>query len=142
MSKHYIPFFTFVFLVLFSGPFSFNFIQLVIPGWHTTIIPPDLLWRVTILLFLIISSACYWKLAKRSIEPNWTLFGLHLILSIPVLICLKFLTYRGEFAFWGYDIPRQMIRHMHYMQVSLILYTVGQVCFFIYFFKSSRKGSS
>jgi hypothetical protein len=89
MKKTYLPVLAFSALLLTIMPFSFDFATSVVPGWHTTIYPPQFVFAVAVLLVLIFCVIGYWLSANRVDKTNWVLFVLHLTLTIPAVILVK-----------------------------------------------------
>jgi hypothetical protein len=89
MNKTYLPVLAFSALLLTIMPFSFEFATSVVPGWHTTIYPPQFVFAVAVLLVLIFCTIGYWLSANRVDKTNWVLFVLHLTLTIPAVILVR-----------------------------------------------------
>src|SRR5689334_17438965 len=91
MSKYYIPFLTFLLLLLlFAIPFSFDFATSVVPGWHITIVSYYSIWKFIVYVILLSVTVGYWLLARRAYKINWAVFIAHFILTIPTVVFLKF----------------------------------------------------
>jgi len=140
MTRPYIPFFAFLALLLLTIPFSGDFATSVVPGWHVTIYPPYFIWGLAltaVLLFVVIG---YWLLSKRVDKTNWTLFIIHLLLTVPAIVFMKFpsvLMDANEIN--GDELARDL-----YFRIKLIpwtqgLFIVGQVLFLIYFIRTLQR---
>ena len=90
MKKSYIPFLAFLILLVLRIPFSFDYATSVIPGWHTTIFPPYLTGIFVVVIILIFVTIGYWLLSRRVDKTNWTLFIIHLLVTIPTIIFIRF----------------------------------------------------
>ena len=93
--KKYIPFLVFATLVILTIPlsldnFSPDFATSVVPGWHTTIIPPYLLMNLIVAIILLLVTLAYRKISKKIKKVNWKFFLLHLVLTIPLVFYIIF----------------------------------------------------
>jgi hypothetical protein len=131
MPKQYIPFFTFLALLLFIL-FPFDFATSVVPGWHTTIFPPHFILWLVVIIFLFLSTIGYWFLAKRVGKINWMSFFVHLVLTIP----FYFLDLEELYAF---DLSKTLL--IKSILLVLIPFMIGQALFVIHFVRNinSRK---
>jgi hypothetical protein len=139
MPKQYIPFFTFLALLLFFL-FPFDFATSVVPGWHTTIFPPHFFLWLVIIIFLFLSTIGYWFLAKRVGKINWMSFFVHLVLNIPSLIFIKFPSFFLDLeVLYVFDLSKTLL--IKSILLVLILFMIGQALFVIHFVRNinSRK---
>ena len=140
MTRLYFPLIAFLTLLLLTIPFSFDFATSVVPGWHTSIYPPYYIWTlamVVVLLFVVIG---YWLMSRRVDKTNWTLFILHLLLTIPTVIFIKF----PSILLDVHEANRDEFIRSFLMRVKLIpwaegIILVGQVLFLVYFIRTIRK---
>jgi hypothetical protein len=139
MTRPYIPFLTFLILLVLTIPFSFDFATSVVPGWHTTIFPPYFIWILFVMVVLLLVTIGYWLLSKRTDKTNWTLFAIHFLLTISTVIYLKFpsifldvqLTDQGE-------LTNALIFRMRLIPVAWALFIAGQILFLIYYIRTIR----
>jgi hypothetical protein len=128
-----IPFIIYLLLTISFFPMSLDYATSVVPGWHTTIFPPFAVGQFIVVLSLVGVIFGYYKLSRRTDTINWKLFIFHFILTIPLLILLKFDTYFSTDINPIITIP-----------VSIFLFIVGQITFLLYCFKiinTNRKST-
>jgi hypothetical protein len=140
MRRPYIPFLAFLSLLLMTIPFPFDFATSVVPGWHTTILPPYFIWGLIVLIVLLLVTIGYWLLSKRTDKRNWTLFAIHFALTIPTVIYLKFPSILLDVQLTEQN---ELIRAIEF-RIRLIpfawtLFLVGQIIFLIYFFRTINR---
>lgn len=137
MKRQYIPFLAFLVLLLLTIPFSIDFATSVVPGWHTTIFSPYLIWGLIVVIFLLIATIGYWHLSKRVDKISWTLFAFHFLLTIPTLIFFKFPTIFLDVHQTNQDeIMTEMLLRIKLIPLSWALFFVGQILFFIYYIRT------
>jgi len=139
MKKPYVPFLAFLVLLLLVIPFSFDLATSVVPGWHTTIFPPYFVWWLVTLIVLLLVVIGYWLLLKRVDKINWTLFAVHVLLTIPTVIFLKYpsILLNVDQADQNRMIKEVMLR-MKLVPVVWIIFIVGQILFLIYFIRAIK----
>lgn len=142
MKQSYIPIYVFVFLLILTIPFSFDefsleFATSVVPGWHTTILPPYFLINLIVSLIMLFVIIFYWKISKKTNRVNLKIFFIHLLLTIPAII---------EIA-WPLIIDNLLMQHIESIGfqsiVSLItapyiLFIGGQIIFFVYYIRTFK----
>jgi hypothetical protein len=142
MTRRYLPFIAFLTLLLLTIRFSFELASSVVPSWHTTIYPPYFIWTfalVVVMLFVVIG---YWLISRRVGKTNWTLFILHLFLTIPTVIFINFPSILVDVHETDRD---ELIRSLS-LRVKLIpwadgLFAIGQILFLIYFIRTIRRNA-
>lgn len=143
MTRPYIPFLAFLILLLLTIPFSLDFATSVVPGWHTTILPPYLIGEVTIIIVLLLSIIGYWLLSKQSDKTNWILFAIHFALTVPTILFLKFPS-----ILLNVQLPdsNELIKafefRMKLIPVAWALFAVGQIIFLIYYIRTIKTKST
>jgi hypothetical protein len=79
----------------------------------------------------------YWLLSKRVDKINWTLFVFHVILTIPIMIFIRF-----PFIFLNIqqaneeEIMKAISLQIKLTPIARTLFIVGQTCFIIYFIRT------
>ena len=137
MKKPYIPFLAFLILLLLTIPFSFDFATSVVPGWHTTIFPPYFIWGLILIIVLLLVTIGYWLLSKRVDKINWTLFGIHFILTIPTVIYLKFPSiFLNVEQTDQEEIIKAISLRLNLIPIAWTIFIVGQTLFIIYFIRT------
>lgn len=137
MKRGYIPFIAFLVLLLLTIPFPVDLATSVIPGWHTTIFPHYFIWGLIVIIVLLLVTAGYWILSKRVGKINWTLFVFHFILTIPIIIFLKFSSIFSE----GRQNNQEEIAEAISLRIKLIpvawtLFIAAQALFITYFVRT------
>ena len=139
MTKPHIPFLVFYTLFILSIPFSSDIATSVVPGWHTTIYPPYFIGQLIIVVVLLFVTIGYWQLAKRAHKFNLAIFVIHLILTIPTIIDIKF-----PFAYLGLQFTNQeeIVNAFTFstklVSIAWSLFFVGQLLFLIYYIRTIR----
>jgi hypothetical protein len=140
MTRPYIPFLAFLFLILLTIPFSLDFATSVVPGWHTTIFPPYFIWGFIVVIVLLLGTIGYWLLSKRIDKINWTLFAIHLALTIPTIIYLKFPSILLDVQSTDQDELIKAIEfRMKLIPIVWTLFIIGQILFLIYFIRTIKQ---
>lgn len=86
MKRSMIPFLAYLALVIVTSPLTPYFSLSVVPGWHTSVMSPFSLLALANWLSLLLAMLGYWHLSKRFSQVNRKLFGLHLLLTLPLLM--------------------------------------------------------
>ena len=81
-----IPFLTYLVLVILTSPLTPAFSLSEVPGWHTDAMSPSSLLALVNWVPLLLVMLGYWHLSKRFSQVNMKLFGLHLLLTLPLLV--------------------------------------------------------
>jgi uncharacterized membrane protein (DUF485 family) len=139
MSRPYIPILAFLLLLLLTIPFSFDFETSVIPGWHTTIYPPYFIGGLFASIVLLLATIGYWLLSKQTDKINWILFSIHLALTIPAIIFIRFPTILINGQVTSQD---ELIKTIQF-QIKMIpiawtIFIIGQILFLIYYMRAMK----
>lgn len=131
-----------VFLLLTIIIFPFYILVLSINSdFFNSIIPARLISNLIKFSILVVVSFYYWKLSKTSNEINFKKFIIHLVLTIPAVVVAKVNLY--EFVtlnLYDPDIFLSQIQIVVYINIFLnILFLVGQVLFWIFYFRFQKK---
>ncbi len=79
-----------VIIVFLIDPFSFDYAVSVVPGWHTTILPPYFIAGIIVTITLITDLFIFMKLTKiNSITPKKIVIT-HFIITTTLAIFLKY----------------------------------------------------
>lgn len=142
MKKSQIPFYIFLLLFMLTIPLSFNkyslnFATSVVPGWHTTILPPYFFMNIVVSIILLLVTIAYRKLSKRTKPVNWLVFIIHFTLTIPVTLYILFPSFIDNLLF---KVIQQNERVNFSWMIILvfapyIMFMAGQVLFAIFYFK-------
>lgn len=139
MIRTFIPFLAFLMLLLLTVPFSFDFAASAVPGWHTTIFPPYFVWELVVTIVLLFVTIGYWLISKQTDKMNWALFAIHVVLTIPTIIYLRFpsMLLNVESA----D-EKELIKAINF-RIKLIpvvwaVFAIGQALFLIYFIRTIK----
>lgn len=139
MIRPYIPFISFLGLILLTIPFSFEFTSSVGPGWHATIYSPYYFYTFVLIIVLLIASISYWLVLNKADKINWSLYFIHTLITISTLIFIKnpslFMPYQNaeEQIFSDFTLLLKLIRW------AQILFVIGQIVFLIYFIRVIRR---
>lgn len=143
MTRPYIPFLAFLILLLLTIPFSFDFATSVVPGWHTTILPPYFIWGLIVVFVLLLVTIGYWLLSKRTDKINWTLFAIHFLLTIPTIIFLRFPTILLDVELTDQDkLIRAIEFRMKIIPIAWTLFIIGKILFLVYFIRTIKQRKS
>lgn len=133
MKRSYIPFFTFLVLLLLTIPFPFDFAVSVVSGWHTSVFPPSLIWAFVVIIALLFVTIGYWLLSKRMGKINWTFFTFHVILTIPIVIFIRFpLIFLHPEQSNEEEMKKAISLQLKLTPVVRALFILGQSLFIIY----------
>ncbi len=140
--------YTFSFLWILCFPFSILFYisdltSSIIPGWHTTVNYFYYLnsFLKLLLLFFVIFS--YWKLSKKQDRLSSKFFYFHFILTLPSILFSKIpMSFLIEFD-TNIDKMIQQFTTINNIKMTLfILFLIGQILFFIYYYKTKKRLSN
>jgi hypothetical protein len=127
MKITHLPFIIYLLLTILFLPLSSDYATSVVPGWHTTIFPPFAVGQFIVILSLVGVIFGYYKLSRRTDTINWKLFIIHFILTIPLLILLKFDTYISI-----------DINPMITIPVSIFMFIIGQIIFLLHYLRKTN----
>ncbi|RED26666.1 hypothetical protein BD847_0588 [Flavobacterium cutihirudinis] len=92
-----LSFLTFAILCLIIFPyniilflFNSDLLYSIVPGWHSTFIPGQIISNGIKFLILLIVTICYWKLSKTTTKIDSKSFLIHLLLTLPAIVVGKF----------------------------------------------------
>lgn len=115
-----------------------DFLNSIIPGWHTNIIPARIISNLFKFLTLIVVSFFYWKFSKITAEINFKLIAIHLALTIPAVLLAKVNLY--EFVNMNlYNAERQIQIITVSNIFTNILFFLGQILFWIFYVRMKQK---
>ncbi len=141
--RDFIPVLSFLMLLLFTIPFSFDIATSVVPGWHTTIFPPYFAWTVVVGVCLLFVTIGYWLLSKRVDTINWTVFAIHIILTIPAIIFIKlpviFLDVNHTNQL---KLIKELSFRMKLIPAAWAVFAAGQILFLIYYVTAIKVNRS
>jgi hypothetical protein len=123
-----LPFIVFLLLTISFFPLSQHYATSLVPGWHTTIFPPYFIWQSIVVLVMLLVSIAYWKLSKIPDRINWTFFIIHFILTIPLIIYLKFDSVIINLATKSKDVL-----------LIPIAFALGQILFIVQYIRSLQR---
>ena len=111
----------------------------MVPGWHTTIFSPYLIYGVIITIVLLFVIIGYWLLAKHTNKTNWALFTFHVALTIPTLIYLKFpLLFLNLHPDDSNEVLQAISYRVKIIPIVWTLFIAGQMLFPIYYIRTIR----
>lgn len=149
MIKTKTAFIIFAFLCLIICPYYIailtldsDFFYSIIPGWHTTIIPGQILSNL--IKFIILSTVTfhYCKLSKLTKKISYKKFLLHFSLTVPGILLGKINLY-DLLPLNDVNPDDVVIRHIQivvYIHVFMnILFFVGQILFWIFYVRFRKN---
>ncbi|TDP00352.1 hypothetical protein [Flavobacterium sp. 245] len=112
----------------------------IIPGWHTTIVPGQIVSNLIKFLILLIVTICYWKLSQIQYEINFKKFLIHLLLTIPAIFVGRFSLY--ELISPDSIKPKDFINCIQIIVLLnifiSILFFLGQTLFLRFYYQSKK----
>jgi hypothetical protein len=118
-----------------------DFFYSIIPGWHTTIIPGQIISNLIKFIILSIVTFHYWKLSKLTKEVSYKKFLIHFGLTVPGILLGKINLY-DLLTFNAVTPDDVVIRHIQivvYIHIFMnILFFVGQILFWIFYVRFKR----
>lgn len=121
-----------------------DFLNSIIPGWHTTIIPGRIISNLFKFLVLIIVSFYYWKLSKVANEIDFRKFTIHFLLTIPAALIAKMNVY--DFVTTDLYNPESFLSVIQMVIIinifTNILFVAGQIFFGIFYTRIKKLRSS
>ncbi|OXA75401.1 hypothetical protein SAMN05444397_101567 [Flavobacterium aquidurense] len=115
-----------------------DFFYSIIPGWHTTIIPGQIISNLIKFIILSIVTFHYWKLSKLSKEISYKKFLIHFSLTFPGVLFGKInlydlLTFNPEYVI-------HQIQIVVFIHIFMnVLFFVGQILFWIFYVRFLKK---
>lgn len=117
-----------------------DFLNSVIPGWNTTIIPARVISSLFKFIILILITSYYWKLSKYSSKIDFKKFLIHLSFTIPAILVSKLNVY--EFVrinLYDSESFLSQIQMVVFINVIFnILFFVGQILFGANYYRSIK----
>jgi hypothetical protein len=121
-----------------------DFINSMIPGWHTSIIQIKIISNLFKFLILTVVSFYYWKLSKIINEIDSKKFIIHVSLTIPAILLAKLNVY--DFVKTTLNTPESflsIIQMIVFINIFFnILFFIGQVFFGIFYIRTKKLRSS
>jgi len=121
-----------------------DFINSMIPGWHTSIIQIKIISNLFKFLILTVVSFYYWKLSKIINEIDSKKFIIHASLTIPAVLLAKLNVY--DFVKTTLNTPESflsIIQMIVFINIFFnILFFIGQVFFGIFYIRTKKLRSS
>lgn len=118
-----------------------DFLNSIIPGWHTTIIPISIISNLFKFLVLIIVSFYYWRLSRVVNEIDLKKFIIHFLLTIPAVLIAKLNVY--DFVrtdLYSAKSFLSVIQTVVFINIFFnILFFTGQVFFGIFYKRTNRS---
>src|SRR5688572_3684243 len=134
MQKKHIPFLTFLVFFFLTIPLSFinfstDYATSVVPGWHTTILPPYFLMNIFISIIILLVTFAYWKLSRKQIFLDWIVFLVHVILTLPVILYIIYPVFFDKLFFSLFQQNESLNISVILMLIltPYILFLIGQV---------------
>ena len=126
---------------IFILSFDSDFINSIIPGWHTTIFPARIISNLFKFLILGVISFYYWKLSKIKNEINLKNFIIHFFLTIPAILIVKLNLYEFLRMFsYNPESFLSLIKAVLYINILVnILFFIGQVFFVLLYTRIIKK---
>lgn len=140
--------YTFIFLWVLCFPFSLlfcmnDFVSSVIPGWHTTIYPFYYLGSFIKLLLLSLVIFGYLKLSKTQDKLSSKFFYSHFFLTLPSILFSKIpISFLIEFDTNTVKMTNQIVTIGYIRIILFLLFLIGQIMFFIYYYKTKKRLSN
>jgi hypothetical protein len=128
------PFLAFLILLLLAIPFSFDIAFSVVPGWHIVNYPLYIVVGFIVIIVLLLAKIGYWLLSERTDKINWTLYAIHIALTIPTIIYLRFPS-----IVWSVQLIKSTELRVKLIPIAWTLFIVGQILFLIYCFRTINK---
>lgn len=143
-----LSFLTFVILCIIIFPynivlffFNSDLLYSLVPGWHSTFIPGQIISNAIKFLILLIITICYWKLSKIKTRIDSKKFSIHLLLTLPAIFV-------GKFSLYGFSNPETLELDDFINNIKIIvilnifisfLFLVGQVLFWRFYLQNKKS---
>ena len=110
-----------------------DFFYSIIPGWHTTIIPGQIIINLIKFIILSIVTFHYWKLSKLTKEISYKKFLIHFSLTFPGVLFGKINLY-DLLTFNNPEYVIHQIQIVVFIHIFInVLFFVGQILFWIFY---------
>ncbi len=137
-----IPFLTFItILSLTIKAMLTDFATSVIPGWHITIFPPYSVGIFSIIISVFLGTLGYGYYFKKSIKIKLLVFVIHLLLILPLIICISLPVLIFDLLFFNHlnDAINNVELFQSFILLLIILFVIGKILFVYYFMKTKKK---
>ncbi|MDH7460360.1 hypothetical protein QEG73_03690 [Chitinophagaceae bacterium 26-R-25] len=124
-------------ILIFLCPFSFA--VPVVPGWHLTIYPTDLLITITIATFLLLGAIGYLVLSRNNDRINRTLYIVHFVLTAVTAFYLCFPAICLDMLRTDEGLLPAIAWRITLIPYAWGIFIAAQTLFFIYFFRTIKK---
>lgn len=107
----------------------------LIPGWHTTIFPGQIIANLIKFLILFLGTFFYWKLSKIIADLDLKKFLIHFFLTIPAIFVGRISLYELlDFNLAGAETLISRIQIVIYTNTFInILFFIGQILFWRFY---------
>lgn len=121
--------------------FNSDLLYSIVPGWHSTFIPGQIISNGIKFLILLIVTICYWKLSKTTTKIDSKPFLTHLLLTLPAIVV-------GKFSLYGFSNPETLELDDFINNIKIIvilnifisfLFLVGQVFFWKFYIQKKKS---
>ena len=126
-----------ILVILLVNSFSFDFATSVVPGWHTTILPPYFLVSVVFTILLLIDVPIYWYCNKRDLSNAKKVVIAHFIISFLLVVLLRFPEIYSSDLLNLKD--TEIINSITTIELTIKGFTFIQLLYFIYIFTVFRR---
>ena len=126
-----------ILVILLVNSFSFDFATSVVPGWHTTILPPYFLVSVVFTILLLIDVPIYWYCNKRDLSNAKKVVIAHFIISFLLVVLLRFPEIYSSDLLNLKD--TEIINSITTIELTIKGFAFIQLLYFIYIFTVFRR---
>lgn len=123
--------------ILLVNSFSFDFVTSVVPGWHTTILPPYFLVSVVFTILLLIDVPIYRYCNKKDLSNAKKVVIAHFIISFLLVVLLRFPEIYSSDLLNLKD--TEIINSITTIELTIKGFTFIQLLYFIYIISLFRK---
>lgn len=129
-----------ILVILLVNAFSFDTATSVVPGWHTTILPPYFLVSVVFTILLLIDVPIYWYCNKRDLSNAKKVVITHFITSFLLVVLLRIPEIYSRNLLNLKD--NEIINSITIIELIIKGFTFFQLLYFIYILSLFRKNKS
>lgn len=129
-----------ILVLLLVNAFSFDPATSVVPGWHTTILPPYFLVSVVFTILLLIDIPIYLYCSKKDLSNVRNFIIAHSIISFLLLILLRFTEIYFDNLINQKD--TEIMNSITIIELSIKGFTFLQLVYFVYILSLFRKNKS
>jgi hypothetical protein len=123
-------------IFIFSIPFIFA--APVVPGWHITIYPGNLLVTIIITIVLLLGTIGYWALSRRNDRINRTLYIAHFALTATTALYLSFPTILLDMQRSDEGLLPALAWRIRLLPYMWSIFITAQALFFIYYARTIK----